>query len=136
MCSYGDTAAGDNGYAKIVHILPTAAWQYQPGGGAGDYRLNTSFILENSAGLYFFSGNGGNGSGIAISGTVTLNGLAHFQIGNSPITFSNVISGPGGFYMDNYSGNPPLVFAATNTYQGITDIRSGLILSLMGNGSI
>ena len=133
---HGDTAAGDNGYAKIVHILPTAAWQYQPGGGAGDYRLNTSFVLENGAGLYFFSGNGGNGSGIAISGTVTLNGLAHFQIGNSPITFSNVISGPGGFYMDNYSGNPPLVFAATNTYQGITDIRSGLILSLMGNGSI
>ena len=133
---HGDTTAGDNGYAKVVHILGTAAWQYQPSGGAGDYRLGTSFVLETNAGLYFFSGNGGNNSGTVINGTVTLNGLAHFQIGNSLITFSNVISGPGGFYMDNYGGNPPLVFAAANTYQGITDIRSGLVLALIGNGSI
>jgi hypothetical protein len=133
---HGDTTAGDNGYAKVVHILPTAAWQYQPSGGAGDYRLKTSFVLEDSAGLYFFSGDGGTGSGIAVAGTVIFNGLAHFQIGNSPITFSNVISGTGGFYMDNYGGNPPLVFAAANTYQGITDIRSGLVLALTGNGSI
>jgi hypothetical protein len=133
---HGDTTAGDNGYAKVVHILPTAALNYQPSGGAGDYRLKTSFVLEDGAGLTFFSGNGGTGSGIAIAGTVTLNGVAHFQIGNSPITFSNVISGIGGFYMDNYGGNPPLVFAAANTYQGITDIRSGMVLALIGNGSI
>jgi autotransporter-associated beta strand protein len=133
---HGDTTAGDNGYAKVVHILPTAAWQYQPSGGAGDYRLKTSFVLEDSAGLYFFSGNGGTGSGTTISGTVIFNGVAHLQIGNSPITFSNVISGAGGFYMDNYGGNPPLVFAAANTYQGITDIRSGMELALIGNGSI
>ncbi len=133
---HGDTVAGDHGYAKVVHILPTAAWQYQPSGGAGDYRLKTSFVLEDNAGLYFFSGDGGAGSGTAISGTVILNGVAHFQIGNSPITFSNVISGTGGFYMDNYGGNPPLVFAAANTYQGITDIRSGMELALIGNGSI
>ena len=133
---HGDTTAGDNGYAKVVHILPTAAWQYQPDGGAGDYRLKTSFVLEDSAGLYFFSGDGGTGSGTAISGTVIFNGVAHFQIGNSPITFSNVISGAGGFYLDNYGGNPPLVFAAANTYQGITDIRSGMELALIGNGSI
>jgi len=133
---HGDTTAGDNGYAKVVHILPTAAWQFQPSGGAGDYRLKTSFVLEDSAGLYFFSGDGGTGSGIAVAGTVILNGVAHFQIGNSPITFSNVISGTGGFYLDNYGGNPPLVFAAANTYQGITDIRSGMVLALAGNGSI
>jgi len=133
---HGDTAAGDNGYAKVVHILPTAAWQYQPSGGAGDYRLKTSFVLENNAGVFFFSGDGGTSSGTAISGTVIFNGVAHFQIGNSPITFSNVISGAGGFYLDNYGGNPPLVFAAANTYQGITDIRSGMELALIGNGSI
>ena len=133
---HGDTTAGDNGYAKVVHILSTAALQYQPNGGAGDYRLKTSFVLEDNAGLFFFSGNGGTGSGTAIAGTVTLNGVAHFQIGNSPITFSNVISGAGGFYLDNYGGNPPLVFAAANTYQGITDIRSGMELALIGNGSI
>lgn len=133
---HGDTTPGDNGYVKIVHILPTAAWQYQPSGGAGDYRLGTSFVLETNSGLYFFSGNGGSGSGTVINGTVQLNNEANFQVGNSPITFSNVISGPGGFYLNQYGGNPPLVFAATNTYQGPTDIRSGLLLALTGNGSI
>ena len=132
---HGDTTAGDNGYAKIVHVLPTAAWQYQPSGGAGDYRLKTSFVLETNAGLYFFSVNGGSGSGVAIAGTVTLNDVANFQIGNAPITFSNVISGPGGFYLNQYGGSP-LVFAAANTYQGVTDIRSGMVLALIGNGSI
>ena len=132
---HGDTTAGDDGYAKVVHILPTAVWQYQPSGGAGDYRLATSFVLETNAGLYFFSVDGGSGSGVAIAGTVTLNSLANFQIGNAPVTFSNVISGTGGFYLNQYGGSP-LVFAAANTYQGITDIRSGMNLSLIGNGSI
>ncbi len=132
---HGDTTGGDNGYAKVVHILPTAVWQYQPSGGAGDYRLNTSFVLETNAGLYFFSVDGGSGSGLAIAGTVTLNGLANIQIGNDPVTFSNVISGAGGFFLNQYGGSP-LVFAAANTYQGITDIRSGMVLALIGNGSI
>jgi autotransporter-associated beta strand protein len=131
---HGDTTAGDNGYAKVVHILPTAALQYQPS-GAGDYRLKTSFVLEDTAGLYLYGVDGGSGSGVAIAGTVTLNGLANFQIGNAPVTFSNVISGTGGFYLNQYGGNP-LVFAAANTYQGITDIRSGMVLALIGNGSI
>lgn len=132
---HGDTTAGDNGYAKVVHILPTAAWQYQPSGGPGDYRLKTSFVLETNAGLYFYGVDGGSGSGVAIAGTVTLNDVANFQIGNAPVTFSNVISGTGGFYLNQYGGSP-LVFAAANTYQGITDIRSGMVLALIGNGSI
>ena len=132
---HGDTTAGDNGYAKVVHILPTAVWQYQPSGGAGDYRLNTSFVLETNAGLYFFSVDGGSGSGLAIAGTVKLNSVANFQIGNAAVTFSNVISGAGGFFLNQYGGSP-LVFAAANTYQGITDIRSGMVLALTGNGSI
>jgi len=58
----------------------------------------------------------------------------HLQIGDSTVTFSNVISGAGGFYWDNY--NNTVLFTATNTYQGITDIRSGRTLALGGNGSI
>jgi fibronectin-binding autotransporter adhesin len=131
---HGDINAADSGYAKVVHILGTAAWQYQPS-GAGDYRLNTSFILETNAGLYFFNGNGGTNSGTVINGSVLLNGLANFQVGNSLVTFSNVISGTGGFYLNQYSGFP-LVFAAANTYQGITDIRANMALALIGNGSI
>ena len=65
---------------------------------------------------------------------MVFNGLVHFQIGDSFVTFSNIISGPGGFYWDNY--NNAVVFAAANTYQGITDIRSGRTLALAGNGSI
>jgi hypothetical protein len=37
--------------------------------------------------------------------------------------------------LNQYGGNP-LVFAAANTYQGISDIRSGIVLALTGNGSI
>lgn len=122
----------DNGFAKVVHVLPTAEWIFQPNGGAGDYRLGTSFILENGAGLFQYSVSGGTGSGLIYGGTVTLNGLAHIEIGNAPITFTNVISGVGGFYVDNYGGYP-LVFTAANTYQGITDIRSGIALSLIGS---
>ncbi len=132
---HGDLAGGDNGYAKIVHILPTASWIFQPSGGSGDYRLQTSFILENGANLYQYSVSGGSGSGLVYSGTVTLNGVAHIEVGDAPVTFSNTISGVGGFYLDNYGGYP-LVFAAANTYQGITDIRTGMELSLAGNGSI
>ncbi len=131
----GYPAADDSGYAKVVHLVPTATWKFQPNGGAGDYRLNTSFIMDNGAQMYQYSVNGGSESGLSYSGTVTLNGLVHIQIGNDPITFSNVISGVGGFYVDAYGGNP-LVFTAADTYQGITDIRSGIELSLVGNGSI
>lgn len=131
---HSDFGNYDNGYAKVIHVVPTAIFEYAPGGGNGDYRLATSFILDNGAEFDFFNGNGGSGSGTAISGTLVLNGLVHFQVGDSTVTLSNVISGTGGFYWDNY--NNTLAFAATNTYQGITDIRSGRTLALIGNGSI
>ena len=47
-----------------------------PAVARGDYRLKTSFVLEDGAGLNFYSGNGGTGSGTVISGTVVLNGVA------------------------------------------------------------
>jgi autotransporter-associated beta strand protein len=129
-----DTVATDSGYAKVIHVLPTAAFQYQPNGGSGDYRLATSFIMDDNSMFAFYSGNGGSGSGTVITGPIILNGLVHLQIGDSTVTFSNVISGAGGFYWDNY--NNTVLFTATNTYQGITDIRSGRTLALGGNGSI
>jgi fibronectin-binding autotransporter adhesin len=129
-----DSAGSDSGYAKVIHVLPTAAFQYQPSGGSGDYRLGSSFIMDDGSAFSFFSGNGGSGSGTVISGPVQLNGLVHLQIGDSTVTFSNFISGTGGFYWDNY--NNTVLFTAANTYQGITDIRSGRTLALAGNGSI
>ncbi len=129
-----DSGGSDNGYAKVIHILPTAGIQYQPSGGPGDYRLATSFVMEDNSSFSFYSGNGGSGSGTVVTAPVKLNGLVHLQIGDSTVTFSNVISGAGGFYWDNY--NNTVLFTAANTYQGITDIRSGRTLALAGSGSI
>ena len=129
-----DSALGDSGYSKVIHVFPTAGFQFQPGGGGGDYRLASSFIMDDNSMFAFYNGNGGNGSGTVINGTVQLNGFVHLQIGDSTVTFSNVISGTGGFYWDNY--NNTVLFTAANTYQGITDIRSGRTLALAGSGSI
>ena len=52
----------------------------------------------------------------------------------APITFTNVISGPGGFYWDSY--NNLLTFTANNTYTGPSLIGNGLTLALTGNGAI
>ncbi|HTV39651.1 MAG TPA: autotransporter-associated beta strand repeat-containing protein [Candidatus Sulfotelmatobacter sp.] len=126
----------DSGYGKVIHVLPTAVYVNAISGGSGDYRDSTSFILEGGSLFNYYDGTGGNNTGTAFSGTVVLNGLVDFEVGNSLLTFSNVISGSGGFYMSNYGGNPPLTFAAANTYTGITDIRSGNNFALIGNGSI
>jgi len=131
---HGDINAADSGYAKVIHVLSTAGFQFQPSGGAGDYRLSPTLIMEDNSSLNLFSGNGGSGSGTILLKPVTLNGLVHLQIGNSPVIFSNVISGPGGFYWDNYDNT--VIFTATNTYSGVTDLRSGRTLALAGNGSI
>jgi fibronectin-binding autotransporter adhesin len=131
---HGDIPADDSGYAKVIHVLPTATFEFTPSGGDGDYRLNTSFVLETNSTLGLYNGEGGSGSGTVVNGTVTLNSLVDISIGNSPVTFSNVISGTGGFFLTNYDHT--LVFAATNTYQGATEIGAGMMLALVGNGSI
>ncbi|HEX4262889.1 MAG TPA: LamG-like jellyroll fold domain-containing protein [Verrucomicrobiae bacterium] len=124
----------DSGYGKIIHVLSGAQFIYRPGGGQGDYHLKTSLQLDAGTTMAFYNGNGGNETGTEIGGTVTFNGLAHISIGDSPITFTNVLSGPGGFYWDSY--NHPLIFTANNTYTGPSIIGDGLSLTLTGNGAI
>jgi hypothetical protein len=124
----------DNGYAKIIHVESGSQFTYQVPGGAGDYFLKTSLQLDTGASMNFYNGNGGNNTGTHIGGTVTFNGLAHISIGDSTVTFTNVISGPGGFYWDSF--NNLLTFAANNTYTGPSLIGSGLTLALTGNGAI
>ncbi|HEV2454295.1 MAG TPA: autotransporter-associated beta strand repeat-containing protein [Verrucomicrobiae bacterium] len=132
----GYPASADSGYAKVIHVVPTATFLDNINGGAGDYRNSTSFILDGGANFYYYNNTGGANTGTAFSGPVTLNGLVDFHVGNSPLTFSNIISGAGGFKDDLYGGNPPMVFAAANTYTGITDIRTNINVALIGNGSI
>jgi hypothetical protein len=69
-----------------------------------------------------------------MNGTYTLNGITHLLTEDSTITFTNVISGPGGFVWDMV--NNKTVFTASNTYSGPTVIGGGLTLALSGNGSI
>src|SRR5258705_8508252 len=69
-----------------------------------------------------------------MNGTYTLNGMVRMQIGDSTVTFTNVISGPGGFVWDNY--NNQVVFTASNTYAGPSVIGDGRTLALTGNGAI
>lgn len=128
------TVGTDNGYAKVIHVLGGAEFEYSPSGGAGDYRVSSSLVLESNALVDFANGGGGNGTGTALSGTVTLNGLAQIEVADSSVTFSNVLLGAGGF--DLNSGGSTLVLTATNTYTGTTEVDSGQQLALAGNGSI
>lgn len=134
MSIYHGNNNDDNGYAKVVHVQSGSQFSYRPGGGAGDYFLKTSLQLDAGSSMNFYNGDGGNNTGVKVGGAVVLNGLAHISIGDSPITFTNVVSGPGGFYWDTY--NNVITFMADNTYSGPSLIGDGRTLALSGNGAI
>src|SRR5439155_6945505 len=92
--------------------------------------LHANVTLAEGAQWVFLYGSGGQ----TINGACRLNGMIHLLVGDSTVTFTNLISGPGGFVWDAFNSN--LVFTASNTYAGPTIIGSGLKLMLSGNGSI
>ena len=120
-----DFWTSDFGYAKNYHVF--GAYQIL----AGFTTLNANYTLEDGckfAGIY------GSGNQ-TITGTFTLNGVAHLMLGDGDFIFTNVISGPGGFVWDAY--NHQLILQSSNTYTGPTIIGGGQqILSLVGDGSI
>ncbi|HZI32889.1 MAG TPA: hypothetical protein VFF11_11145, partial [Candidatus Binatia bacterium] len=72
-----------------------------------------------------------------INSAITLNGIAHFVLGDHNMIYTNVISGPGGFVLDYW--NHAVVFSSANTYGGPTIIGSSgnsPAVVLTGNGSI
>ncbi|MDB6112292.1 MAG: hypothetical protein JWR69_4042 [Pedosphaera sp.] len=127
-------AGGDNGYAKIIHVETNAQFSYRPAGGAGDYHIDTVLQLDAGAGWNFYNADGGNGGGTTVGGTVTLSGPTYLSTGNSTTTFTNLISGPGGFVWQTYDHS--VVFTADNTYAGPTILCTGRTLVLTGNGAI
>ncbi|MDR3457543.1 MAG: autotransporter-associated beta strand repeat-containing protein [Verrucomicrobiae bacterium] len=128
---WGDGSGGANsGYNKEIHVQTGATISFRPENPNVYY--NCPLTLDDGSTWNMFNGSGTTGT--VLMGPVTLNGLAHLQIGDSACTVSNVISGPGGFYWDNF--NNAMTFTATNTYQGVTDIRAGRTLTLRGGGSI
>ena len=116
------------GYNGSFHVL---------GGGRVDLwtapaAFNGSRVtLEDGAMWYSWGGNPGDEP---INSAMTLNGVAHFLIGDHNLIYTNLISGPGGFVADAW--NHQLVFSAANTYTGPTILGNGPQIALVGNGSI
>jgi hypothetical protein len=120
-----DFWTSDFGYAKNYHIFG----KYQI--LTGFTTLNASYVLEDGCQFVGLYGNGDQ----TITGPVTLNGVAHFVLGDGNFIFTNVMSGPGGFLWNAY--NHQLILQSSNTYTGPTIIGGGQqILTLVGNGSI
>jgi len=102
--------------------------QLSPRQRPGDYHLDTVLQLDSGASWNFFNANGGSETGVLLNGAITLNGPTHLSIGDSPISISGLISGLGGFVLDNY--NHVLTFSADNTYSGATVLGGGRTLGV------
>ncbi len=121
----------NGGFNGSLHLLNGAQLTHETA-PAGFYGSN--IILESNS---IFASYYNTGDTTPVDSAVTLNGLAHFVIGDHDMVYTNVISGPGGFVEDYY--NNEMVFSASNTYSGPTVIGSSgnsPEVTLTGNGSI
>jgi autotransporter-associated beta strand protein len=119
------------GFNGSLHLL-NGAQIYHYTAPAGFY--GNSIVFENGAALYSYYNSGAT---TPVNSAITLNGVAHFVIGDHNMVYTNVISGSGGFVEDYY--NSEMVFSASNTYTGPTIIGSSgnsPEVALTGNGSI
>jgi fibronectin-binding autotransporter adhesin len=121
----------NGGFNGSLHLLSGAQVVHETA-PAGFYGSN--IILEsNSSFISYYN----TGETTPVDSAVTLNGVAHFVIGDHNMVYTNVISGPGGFVEDYY--NNEMVFSASNIYSGPTIIGSSgnsPEVALTGNGSI
>ncbi len=120
----------NGGFNGSIHVLNGGDVQLLPANVA---LTGTSLTLDGGSTWETFFNSGTN----LVSSAVTLNGVAHFLVGDHYIVYSNIVSGPGGFVMDFY--NHAAVFTASNTYSGPTVIGSSgnsPEVALIGNGSI
>jgi len=122
-----DFWTGEPGYAKHFEVLDNGTLQIL----TGFTNFNGDLSLGSNA---LFAAYGGSGGNQTFGGTITLNGIAHFMLGNGDFLFTNVISGPGGFVWNQYDHR--IIFKSVNSYTGPTVIGNGLTLALAGNGSI
>ncbi len=121
----------NGGFNASIHALAGATVNIYTAPAAF---TGSNLILENGAAWISYYNTGAT---TPINSAVTLNGVAHFVIGDHYMVYTNLISGPGGFVLDYY--NNELVMAASNTYTGPTIIGSGgnsPAVGLSGNGSI
>ncbi|HWY32770.1 MAG TPA: hypothetical protein VNX46_18545, partial [Candidatus Acidoferrum sp.] len=124
-----DFWTSDSGYARNFHVLSGGQMQIL----AGIANFGGNVILESNANFNTFGASAGSAN-YGLTGSITLNGIAHILVGETNLIFSNPIGGPGGFVWDAYNHN--IVLQAANTYSGPTVIGGALTLVLSGNGSI
>jgi len=121
----------NGGFNGSIHALSNATVNIYTAPAAFN---GSNLILENGASWISYYNAGAT---TPINSAVTLNGVAHFVIGDHYMVYTNRISGPGGFVLDYY--NNEMVMAASNTYTGPTIIGSSgntPAVGLTGNGSI
>lgn len=119
---------GGSGYAKNFDVKSNGVLQVRQTGPV--FNFNTT--LEGGSTLQSLD------LAKTITGSVGLTGLAEISVQSGALTLGGVISGPGGFYMDNSDANP-LVLSNVNTYTGetlLTNSGSGCTLVLTNSGSI
>ena len=120
----------NGGWNGTIHLLGGGqAFQFGDPGAFNGYNV----IMENGAVWNTYGGSGAQ----SINVPITLNGVARFVLGDQDRTYTNVISGAGGFVEDVY--NHAMILSAANTYTGPTVIGSDgntPEVNLTGNGSI
>jgi hypothetical protein len=130
-----------------VLILCTNSQLYFYGGSwNGSLHLLSGSILQTAQAVANFTGstitfeNGaqfisssftGNQS---VNSAITLNGIALLSISGHNISYTNVISGPGGLLIQQSAYE--MILSAANTYSGPTIIGAGPEIALTGSGSI
>jgi autotransporter-associated beta strand protein len=119
------------GFNGSVHVLGGGVMYHYsaPSGFTG-----TSLTFENNSSFQSYYNTGQTTS---VDNAITLNGVAHFVVGDHNMIYTNQISGAGGFVLDYY--NNQMVMSASNTYTGPTIIGSpnnNPAVALTGNGSI
>jgi autotransporter-associated beta strand protein len=143
---YMTTACQNPNTVFTAETNTTFAWWNGSGGFNGSIHMRSNSIARLwSAGTVY------NGSTITLDGpldwsswgdpgditfnsAVVLNGLVHIIIGDHNMIYTNVLSGPGGLFLDYW--NHAMILSASNTYSGPTIINDGLQVNLIGNGSI
>lgn len=123
-CELSFWSGGWNGSFHILNGGRVDLWT-----GPASFDGN-NVTLEDGAQWYAWGGSGDE----PINSAITLNGVAHFLVGDYNRIYTNLISGVGGFVADAW--NHQLVFSASNTYSGPTIIGDGPEVALTGDGSI
>lgn len=123
-----DFWTGDAGYQRNFHVMSNGLMQIL----TGFSNFNGNLTLEDGARFNAYGASGNPTENM--NGAITLNGVAHIVLGDGNFSFTNIISGAGGFVWDAY--NHQMIFQAANTYTGPTVIAQGMAVALSGNGSI